>query len=71
MNRLFISFSTILFFFVSIIIGQEQESVSVTVYNNNLGVIKDNRYFDISSGISIIKMTDVKGRIAVDKFLKK
>lgn len=41
--------------------GQEsnQKSVSITVYNNNLGVVKDLRTLDIASGISTIKLTDV------------
>lgn len=41
--------------------GQEsnQKSVSITVYNNNLGVVKDLRTLDITSGISTIKLTDV------------
>ncbi|MCF6268695.1 MAG: hypothetical protein L3J41_03200 [Melioribacteraceae bacterium] len=36
-----------------------QKSVAVTVYNNNLGVVKDLRTIDIASGISTIKLTDV------------
>lgn len=40
-----------------------QKSVSVTVYNSNLGVIKDFRELDISSGVSTIKLTDVAQRI--------
>jgi len=41
--------------------GQEsnQKSVAITVYNNNLGVVKDVRTLDITSGISTIKLTDV------------
>jgi hypothetical protein len=43
------------------LVAQEtnQRSVAITVYNNNLGVVKDVRSFDISSGTSIIKLTDV------------
>lgn len=37
----------------------EQKSIAVTVYNDNLGVIKDVREMNIKSGISIIKITDV------------
>ena len=36
-----------------------QKSVAVTVYNNNLGVVKDLRTIDFTSGISTIKLTDV------------
>jgi hypothetical protein len=36
-----------------------QKSVAITVYNNNLGVVKDLRSFDIASGKSTIKLTDV------------
>ncbi len=36
-----------------------QKSVTITVYNQNLGVVKDVRALDISSGISTIKLTDV------------
>lgn len=51
----FLVFSTIL------LTAQEtnQKSVAITVYNQNLGVVKDVREIDISSGISIIKLTDV------------
>lgn len=37
----------------------ERKSVSVTVYNSNLGVVKDLRAFDIKSGLSKIALTDV------------
>src|SRR5690606_22213472 len=37
----------------------DQKSVSVTVYNANLGVIKDVRTMDIKSGTSQIALTDV------------
>ncbi len=38
---------------------ENQKSVSVTVYNQNLGVIKDVRSIDLKSGISKIAITDV------------
>ncbi len=41
----------------------EQKSLSVTVYNQNLGVIKDVREIEISSGNSEIKITDVAQQI--------
>ncbi|MCX7736529.1 MAG: DUF4139 domain-containing protein [Candidatus Kapabacteria bacterium] len=37
----------------------ERKALYVTVYNNNLGVIRDIRNFNIKSGISEINMTDV------------
>jgi len=40
-----------------------QKSVAITVYNNNLGVVKDLRTIDIASGISTIKLTDVAQHI--------
>jgi hypothetical protein len=43
--------------------GIEHKSLSVTVYNQNLGVIKDVREIDISSGTSEIKITDVAQQI--------
>lgn len=45
--------------FISLYAGGEQKSVSVTVYNNNLGVVKDIRMFDVSKGLSTISLTDV------------
>ena len=47
------------------IFGQsnEQKSISVTVYNQNLGVVKDLRSIDISSGRSKINITDVAQQI--------
>ncbi|GBD87941.1 hypothetical protein BMS3Abin03_01875 [bacterium BMS3Abin03] len=41
----------------------EQKSISVTVYNQNLGVIKDLRSVDIPSGRSEIRITDVAQQI--------
>ena len=43
--------------------SNEQKSIAVTVYNQNLGVVKDTRIFDISSGISKIFLTDVAQQI--------
>ncbi len=49
----------------SLLVAQEsnQKSVAITVYNNNLGVVKDLRSIDIASGISTIKLTDVAQHI--------
>jgi hypothetical protein len=41
----------------------KQKSVAVTVYNNNLGVVKDLRSMNIPEGVSTIKLTDVAQRI--------
>lgn len=40
-----------------------QKSVAVTVYNNNLGVVKDTRSIDIPSGTSQIRIADVAQNI--------
>src|SRR6185295_2438326 len=37
--------------------------VAVTVYNENLGVVKDRRRFSISSGLSELRFTDVASLI--------
>ena len=55
-------FNLALFLFpVLFLFAQEsnQKSVAITVYNNNLGVVKDLRTLDIKSGLSTIKLTDV------------
>jgi hypothetical protein len=42
---------------------QEQKSVSITVYNANLGVVKDYRRVNIPNGLSDIRITDVAQHI--------
>lgn len=37
----------------------ENKSLSVTVYNNNLGVVKDLRSFNLTSGIQRVEISDV------------
>lgn len=51
----------IFFLSIGIIYPQELErkNVAVTVYNNNLGVIKDLRSFELKAGESKISLTDV------------
>jgi len=51
----------LLVFTSALLTAQEpnQKSVTITVYNQNLGVVKDVRELNISSGISTIKLTDV------------
>ncbi|MFI5264528.1 MAG: DUF4139 domain-containing protein [Candidatus Kapaibacterium sp.] len=53
-------------FFLSIpLYAQEakRESIALTVYNNNLGVVRDVRLFDIAKGNSSIKLLDVPSQI--------
>ena len=40
-----------------------RKSVAVTVYNDNLGVVREVRTFDINSGTSEVKMQDVPSQI--------
>ena len=55
----------LLLFFLLLLANQltaqqaDQKSVAVTVYNSNLGVVKDLRTIDIKSGTSQIAITDV------------
>lgn len=63
-QNLFKTFSFLITFSI-LLSAQEssQKSIAVTVYNQNLGVVKDIRTMDISSGVSEIKLTDVAQRI--------
>jgi len=51
--------------FTGVIISQssKQKSLSVTVYNSNLGVVKDLRTINIPSGKSKIEIADVAQQI--------
>jgi hypothetical protein len=40
-----------------------EEKLSITVYNSNIGVIHDTRTFDITNGVSEIRVTDVPSQI--------
>jgi hypothetical protein len=42
---------------------EKHESLSLTVYNNNLGVVRDVRSFDIKSGTSEVQLKDVPALI--------
>ena len=58
----------VLFIFLAFSAGifcqsSDQKSLSVTVYNQNLGVVKDVRSIDLSSGKSKIKITNVAQQI--------
>ena len=46
-------------FIITNIYAQEQKDLAVTVYNSNLGVVKDVRSFDLPKGRSDIKINDV------------
>lgn len=60
-----ILFILVVFLSTSFVFAQknDQKSVAVTVYNADLGVIKDIRTINISSGTSTISLTDVAQRI--------
>ena len=51
----------LIFFLTGVLFAQnnEQKEIAVTVYNSDLGVIKDLRSMNINSGTSQIKLTDV------------
>jgi hypothetical protein len=61
MHKKISSILAILIFLTTLIFGQnnDQKSLAVTVYNSNLGVIKDVRAMTINSGTSKIAVTDV------------
>ncbi len=63
MNNKAIIILSVLMIMVSQAYAQNQKQVSVTVYNSNLGVVKDVREMNMNSGISTIKLTDVAERI--------
>jgi hypothetical protein len=42
---------------------EERQSISLTVYNNDLGVVRDVRKFDLKQGKSSVQMRDVPNRI--------
>jgi len=54
-----------LFICTSFIFAQETErkSINVTIYNDNLGVIRDLRTLDLKKGASEVKVTDVANQI--------
>ncbi|HEX2983617.1 MAG TPA: hypothetical protein VHO28_08755, partial [Ignavibacteriales bacterium] len=59
MRRILILPALLLFSTLALPQEVEQKSVAVTVYNQNIGVIKDVRSFDIKKGESEISLTDV------------
>jgi hypothetical protein len=63
-SKLFFTITLLLFSFLFLSAQESnQKSVAITVYNNNLGVVKDLRSINIASGISTIKLTDVAQHI--------
>ncbi len=55
-------YSILVIFFLSAATFFSQNT-NVTVYNNDLGVIKETRFVDVQSGKSVIKIADVPSRI--------
>jgi hypothetical protein len=63
---------TLVSFILSIPIGyaapltstlKDQQNVSVTIYNSNIGLVKDTRLIDLKSGIHELKFMDVAAKI--------
>ncbi len=50
-------------FAMSITLDAQERTVAVTVYNDNLGVVKETRKLDLPRGVSEIKITDVAAQI--------
>jgi hypothetical protein len=59
------SFPGVLFLFLMILslIPARAEDLAVTVYNSNMGVVKDTRSFDLDRGYNEISMVDIAARI--------
>jgi hypothetical protein len=49
--------------FVLHVFAQEQKDIAVTVYNNDLGVIKDTRTYNLPQGLSDIRIDNVAQKI--------
>ncbi len=50
-------------FAITTALDAQERTVAVTVYNNNLGVVKETRMVDLQRGISEVKITDVAAQI--------
>jgi hypothetical protein len=59
MNRFLCALLFIAPFVATSLFAQDQKDLAVTVYNSNLGVVKDVRAFDLPKGRSDIKINDV------------
>ena len=42
---------------------KDQQSVSITIYNSNIGLVKDNRLIDLKPGVQELKFMDVAAKI--------
>jgi len=71
MKRLIV-FITLITFIFSIRIGfaapltstlKDQQNVAITIYNSNIGLVKDTRLIDFKPGIHELKFMDVAGKI--------
>ncbi len=71
MNKLVVLITLISFVF-SIQIGyaapltstlKDQQNVSITIYNSNIGLVKDTRLIDLKSGVHELKFMDVAAKI--------
>ncbi|OQX95944.1 hypothetical protein B6I21_02760 [candidate division KSB1 bacterium 4572_119] len=56
-------FFSVLFLFCSVSLFSQQRNVAVTVYNNDLAVIKDHRELQLEKGVFELKYKDVAARI--------
>ncbi len=61
MKKISLILTLLIVFTFSFLFGQEStsKSLNVTVYNSNLGVVKDVRTMDIRKGITQVRITDV------------
>lgn len=68
----FVIFITIISFLLSVQIGyaapftstlKDQQDVALTIYNSNIGLVKDTRLIDLKTGIHELKFMDVAGKI--------
>jgi len=68
----FVILITLISFFYSIQIGyaapltstlRDQQDVAITIYNSNIGLVKDTRLIDLKPGIHELKFMDVAGKI--------
>jgi|YNPMSStandDraft_2_1061718.scaffolds.fasta_scaffold00120_8 hypothetical protein len=57
------SIAIIFFALASLTLGQNKTANAITIYNDNLGIVRETRVFDVKSGISTIQVTDVAQQI--------
>ncbi len=65
MKKIIITFFSLLLL-ISISFAQEStdtEGVNITIYNQNFGLVKDKRFFDLDDGIKEIRFSDVASQI--------